>query len=233
MKELIQMILSHVPRYLVDFGLLLSGPKRFIAQRNTKAEKTLNESLIFFGISLSLAVVATMPLMPPETNLWQYLTIRAIMALLIITLSAIALRLAWRLMGGKATVRSFFVTDAYFFGVLSIVLTIFELLYAGVFKVLAPNLYEWIRAGGGGSPPIPDLTDNVFLFVLLPILLTYLLFIVVWPLVTWGAYRELNDLSKSRSFLAFMVTGVFSCVTTPIIFFVAAGLAPSSGVSPH
>ena len=124
MGKLIDAVVIYLPRYLADFGSLFLGPKRFIAQKNTRAKDTFGESLVFLVVSQFLTVVMTAPLARPGISLSVRLMASAVVALLGTALSAIALRFAWRLVGGRATVRSFFVTYAYFASVIAVVLTL-------------------------------------------------------------------------------------------------------------
>ena len=66
MKELIEKILRYLPQCFTNFGSLFAGPKRFIGQRNTAAEDTFGEALLFLGISLILVVIMTAPLLSRE-----------------------------------------------------------------------------------------------------------------------------------------------------------------------
>jgi hypothetical protein len=220
MKDLIEKILAYLPQYLTDFGSLFSGPKRFMAQKNTRAEDTFGQSLIFLGVSLVLVVVMTAPLLPAGRDLWTYLGANAVRFLLSVSLAAINLRLAWRIVGGKATVRSFFVTYAYFFSVGVIVFTIFQLLGEGVFKVFEPDLYAQVIEAKLKKQPMPDLSGSSVPLVTLCVFVAGFVFLSVWSFVAWGAYRELNGLSKGRSFVALLITGVFTWPLAAVVFFV-------------
>jgi len=224
MKELIEKILAYLPQYLTDFGSLISGPKRFMAEKNTKAEDTFVQSLVFLGVSLVLVVVMTAPLLPPGKDLWTYLVAEAVMFLLGVSLYAVALRVAWRLVGGKATVRSFFVTYAYFFGALVVVITVFMLLSEGVFKVLAPDLYAQVIEAKLNKQPMPDVSGSSVPLVSFFILVVGFFLGSVWGFVAWGAYRQLNDLSKWRSFVALMISGLLAWPIAAVMFFVESAM---------
>jgi hypothetical protein len=51
-----------------------------------------------------------------------------------IALFSFVLRVAWRIVGGSATLRSFAVTYAYFAGVIGIISTVFLLLSIGIMR---------------------------------------------------------------------------------------------------
>ncbi len=224
MKELIEKILAYLPQYLTNFGSLFVGPKRFIGQRNTAAEDSFGESLLFLGISLILVIIMTAPLLPPGKDLWTYVGANAVIYLLTVSLSAIALRLAWRVVGGKTTIRSFFVTYAYFFGVLIVIYTLFILLGEGVFKVFEPELYAKVIQAKLNKQEIPDVSGSTVFWVSFGILIMGWVFLSVWGLVAWGAYRELNGLSKWRSFFAFTIMSILGWLIAAIVFFVASAI---------
>jgi hypothetical protein len=225
MKELIEKILAYLPRYLTNFGSLFVGPKRFIGQRNTAAEDTFGESLLFLGISLVLVVIMTAPLLPPGKDLWTYVGAQAVTYLLAVSLAALALRLAWRIVGGKATIRSFFVTYAYFFGVIIVIYTLFLLLAEGVFKVLDPDLYAEVIEAKLNKQARPDLSGSTIPMISFGIQLVGFVLLSGWGFVAWGAYRELNGLSKWRSFFASTIMGLLSCPIAAIVFFVASAVS--------
>ena len=225
MKELIKKILVYLPQYFTNFGLLFVGPKRFIGQKNTVEEDTFKESILFLGTSLVLVVIMTAPLLPPGKDLWSHVGATAVVFLLAVTLYALALRLAWRIVGGKATVRSFFVTYSYFFGVLIVTYTLFILLSEGVFKVFEPELYAKVIEAKLNKQTIPDVSGSTIPLVSFGILVAGIIFISVWGFLAWGSYRVLNGLSKWRSFFAFMIMGVLGWPISAIVFFVASAIA--------
>ena len=228
MKDWIGVAMMYIPQYIKDFGSLLSGPKRFMAQQNTIEEATFTRSLAFLGFSLALVVILQAPLLPTGTDLWIHAAGTGLIALLAVSLSAITLRFAWRLVGGKANVRSFFVTCGYFFGVTFSLVAFFQLLYAGVFKTFAPDLYTQIREA--------DFADSIQLTMnsdsLVPLLSAYILvvgfaLVSIWDFVAWGAYRALNDLSKWRSFVALLIMGALEWPLISILLFVSVAINPT------
>ena len=234
----IRIILEYLPKYLADFGSLVSGPKRFLAIRNPSADDTYHESLVFFASSVFLVVVITVPLRPTGEAFSLYLGRQIVTSLLAVSLYAIALRLAWRMVGGKATVRSFFVTYAYLFGVIGVIVTLFCLLGEGVFRVFEPDLYARViqlqqETGKIVLPldvrsEIPGYLDSSIPTVSFLLLVAGFLLSSVWSVFAWGAFRRLNGLSKLRSSIAMMIMGPLGWGTTAIVFFVSRALEPTS-----
>ena len=222
MKDLIQKVLAYLPRYFMDFGSLLSGPKVFMAHKNTNVDETYSESLTFLGVSIVLVVIMKASQVPPD-DLWNFVGGVSVTVLLGVALSAVALRLAWRIVGGQASVRSFFVTYSFFFGVVVVVLTVFELLGVGVFKVFDHDLYVAVTKATLEKAPPPQ-SDSMVPFASFLVLVVGYIVISIWSFIAWGAYRELNGLGKLRSFLAAMVMGVLSVGVTVVVFFVATAI---------
>ena len=231
--EMIREALAYLPRYLTDFGSVLIGPKRFIAQRNAKAEETFRESLMFLFYSVVIVFLLTAPLLPPGINIWLHLAGQAPKVLLGVSLFAVALRVAWAVVGGKSTVRSFFVTYSYFTGAISVVLFLFLLVAQGVVRVFEPEMYVAVRkmAELGIVEQVWKL--NELGYGLRPAAITASLILLaglvttgMWGLIGWGAYRKLNGLGRWRSFGAFMVFGLLTYVVLAIIYFIDEALQP-------
>ena len=225
MKDLIDKILKYLPQYLSDFGYVFASPKRFMAERNSKPEDTLSQSLIFLAISLVLRTIMTAPLLPPGRELWAYTAAEGIRWLLIVCLAAITLHFAWRIVGGRASTRSFFVTYAYFFGVAVLILTAFLLLSEGFFKVCEPDLYAKVIEAKLKKQPMPNVSGGWVHRVSFIILVIGYCFTCVWTWIGWGAYRELNGLNKIRSFFAFMIFGLLSWPMAAIAFFIGRAMS--------
>ena len=222
MKDLLEKILVYLPQYLSDFGLLLSGPKKFISKKYLKSEETFVQSLLFLGISLILVIVMTAPFLFPGRDLWAHVGTVAIGFLLGVSLYAIALRFAWRIVGGTATVRSFFVIYAYYFGVGMVLLTLFHLLGEGIFKVFAPDLHAKVLEAWLVKKPIPNLSGNSVVLISLLVRIAGSFVVFAWGIVGWGAYRELNALSRTRSAVALSIALVLAIPVIVIVYIVMA-----------
>jgi len=54
MKDLLEKILAYLPVYIPDLIQLVSGPKRFVAERNRGQEGDAMKAFTFLGISLAI-----------------------------------------------------------------------------------------------------------------------------------------------------------------------------------
>ena len=145
MAEIALRFLRYLPRYLREFGSLLSGPKRFMNGKQIHTERSFIDSLHFLILSLVITVAARAPLLPPGEDLWVFFGSQSVLCLMSVVLFALSLRLSWRIVGGKAVFRSFFVAYAYFFGAIFVVFVFVILIAEGVFKSLDLELYNAVR----------------------------------------------------------------------------------------
>jgi len=123
-KELIEKILSYIPKYMLEFGALFTRPKIFIAERNTLLESTFVDCLLFLGISVVLSTIMSTSLPGSREDIWSSLAGTSVSCAILIVGSGLALRLAWRIVGGRAATRSFIVVYAYLSGVQLIIFSI-------------------------------------------------------------------------------------------------------------
>ena len=116
---------------------------------------------------------------------------------------AVALRVAWAVVGGKSTVRGFFVTYSYFTGATSVVFFLFLLVALGVVRVFEPEMYAAARgmAELGIVEQVRKLNELGYgrrpaATTVSLILLAGLVTTGTWGLIGWGAYRKLNGLGR-------------------------------------
>ena len=236
--EIAKIILAYLPQYLSDFGFLISGPKKFMAQENSKAQAdAFHNALAFLGLSLVVVVFiqaaaeATFLSPVPRKALWTYIVGVGIPSVLSVSLISVALRLAWRIVGGKSTVRAFFITYSYFYSGIYVILMILTILNEGIMRFINYDYYEYImnmrideiiiETAQGTIKPNPNLASDIVSKIIVSVMF---LFSPIWAFISWGAYRQLNKLSKWRSFFAFIIFAVFEIPIVFIIFFISSGL---------
>jgi hypothetical protein len=226
MKELLDKILKYLPHYLTDFGTAFAGPKSFIAAKLSNAEDdAFAEALLFLGISFALVVLMLMPLQRPGTDFWSVCGTNFITALIGMSLGATVTRVAWWIVGGRAPARLFFIAYAYLIGVVYVILAAVQLLSMGFFKVLDPQLYRQFLDASQKGQSMPDLSQSYIPVTALAIFIFGWLALSIWAFIGWGAYRQLNGLSKLRSFIALLILGILMLPVTAITFFVASAMS--------
>jgi hypothetical protein len=224
MKDLIEKILKYLPQYLTDFGNLFLSPKRFIAGRVTQPDDYFEKSLLFLAISVVLTIIINSGIQSSQNDLWVQLGVTSVLVILSVALGGMTVRLAWRMVGGKAPAKVFFITYSYFFSICFVFLTLADLLSIGVFKVFAPDLYLALIEARAKKLPPPELDETYIPAICLAIRLFGFLLAAIWAWVGWGAYRAENNLGRFRSMLASFIASVIALITMPIIFFIGAAV---------
>ena len=209
MKDAVQWVLVQIPKYVSNFYILFVSPKRFVGARNMSDEKSLAEAFTFLAVSFIFALLFHIPLMPDDVNLLKFLGVQGVANLLWVVFAAAGLRLAWKCMGGRAQFTSFLITYCYYFGVTLVLIKILHLFVLGIFKTFYPDVYEALKYLLLGV--MAELAEDLPVFPFLVVFGGYIA-VGIWLFLGWGAYRELNGLTKIRSFgagmLFILVSGV-------------------------
>jgi hypothetical protein len=227
MKDLALLILNQIPKYFSNFISLLVGPKRFVRERNDDKQQTIAEAMIFFGISFVITMILSWPLMPTHVESAQFLVTRALLNLILVTVATGLTLASWKLVGGHATFGKYFVINCYYSGVFIIGNMLVLIIAFGVVKALDPKLhllmvdsFMHVRFENKElNALITDPDDRRHLWAALAFYLIYLIGFVaicLWTVLGWGAFREINGLSKTRSFVAGMIAGVLTAIVIPI-----------------
>jgi hypothetical protein len=231
MKDLFEQILKYLPHYLTEFGTALSGPKSFIATKVSSEGDAFGESLLFLGTSLALVLLLNAPLLPAEKEFSRVAIPYFAYYLLTLPLAAMVIRAAWWIVGGRAPARLFFITYAYYAGVAIVLLSAIDLVCSGLFKTFDPQLYQEVSEPAQKSQTVQDWIQSGLLHRYNQSYATFSAAIIdglgyfalfIWGLIGWGAYRQLNGLSKLRSFAAFMISWVLSIPVVAVSRFIDA-----------
>jgi len=210
MNDLISKILHSIPQYLSDLFSIISGPKTFVAKHNRKPEKAQVGALLFFGVSVSIVVLLE-GLIPPKEDLWSLLLKEVARWGIAACLLPGALMVAWRLVGGKSSFKGNFVTLLYFLSVMILVANVALLIGLGAFQSFAD---------GADESKHPTLVALLVLWVVVIVggVLTWFF------TICWGAFRQLNKLSKARSFVALLIFLPLAFVVVLIAEFLGNGM---------
>jgi hypothetical protein len=208
MAELVKETLEQIPLFLNNFAKIVSQPVAFAREIFDKATaKTigttkLNESLIFFGVCLVVTCVLKASVFGlgasgPEGHAEMstlYLAKDALWKAFLVMAVAGVMRLSWRLVGGSAPYTKYVILNSYFFGVMYVVTHL--ILLVATFAFGRPSVWSIVTTLG---------------FVLLAFVPS-----VVWGLIAWKAYGEINSAPHRKSVLALLLLGLFSA---PVVVF--------------
>ena len=150
---------------------------------------------------------------------------------------AAAIKISWRMVGGRASFNSILLTHLYGFSGFLLISACYSLIFAGLIAIFYPGYYsEILRMAEKGLANMfsqiisnPDAVSSILekyptLRRFEMVSNTILDFVMLsWIIVIWGAYRELNKASRARSFAAFILCGFISVPTFGILLLLTAG----------
>jgi hypothetical protein len=134
---------------------------------------------------------------------------------------------SWKIVGGKLTFKKFITVSSYFTGVSSLLLLIFTLLGLGIFNGIDPENAQLLRNDGWVDPV--DLMKSAGYRVMWIVVGLGFVVAFIWIFRIWRTYRDLNQVSRGRSAIAFVIFMVLSPVAIALQFGMAAAL---SGATP-
>jgi len=95
-KDLLEKLVTLVPKYVGDIIRLTSGPKQFLMERVSTGEARWADGLIFLAISFVLAFLIGLPLARADADPMLDLASEGVFVLLYVVLYGYAVYLSWR-----------------------------------------------------------------------------------------------------------------------------------------
>ena len=229
MKELVEKLIAAIPVYVKRLIELLRDPRGFVGKIDLDSEDALKEALTFLAISFGLAFIAQIPLLPEKQNKEIMFGVAAVLAAVAFLMSVLSLVVSWKIVGGKLTFKKFIIVSSYFSGVSTLLSLVFALIGLGVFKGLDPETAQQVLSGAYSDPV--DLIKSTGYRAFWVVFGVGFVLVLVWVFRIWRTYRELNQVSKTRSAIAFVIFLLLSPVAIALQFGMAAGL--SATAAPH
>jgi hypothetical protein len=221
--------LGFIPAYFDDLLSLVSGPKRFIAERLSRDEPAIQKALIFLVVSIFISWGLQTPWI--QSNPLLELITDIVFVLIYVMAYGGALYLAWYIAGGRSERQKFLTIHFYYSGVLKLMMTSVYLGTMGTLRAADPALFKAIcNAAHGGSivqflsANSSQLLENPGFLLCLGVLYVGCGAMLTWIFAGWGAYRELNQLSKRRSIMAGLLFFAFCFPVTVVISVIANSL---------
>ena len=203
MTDLIDKLLAAIPAYVRQMIDLLRHPKEFMATIGLESDSATTQALTFLAISFGLAFIAQIPLLPRKLNTEVLFGVGAVQTAIAFAVDVALLALCWRLVGGQLPLKKFVVVSCYCCGVSMVLMLMVTLVALGAFVALDPVNGRFLL---NGTVPDPvDLVRSVGFKACAIIFAGGLLTLFLWIFLFWGAYRKLNQVSKTRSAIAYVI----------------------------
>jgi hypothetical protein len=209
--------LRFIPAYVIDLVALISGPKSFLSSRNSPSDENWVRALQFFLISSVISLVLdTSRASGKQAEFYSLLGQNLVEDAIAVLAFALCIKVSWTLVGGKAPLSSFILIQLYSVSSFDIAISIHRLAELRAIDIFAPNATKLenvleerdfaikmhklfatkdeIAEQGLAGPIIQVLSTLIILSLLF-----------AWIAAIWGAYRDLNRLSRQRSLVAFVL----------------------------
>ena len=216
-KELLERLVTVLPAYFADLIQFTAAPKRFLATRTA----TWTQGLTFLAVSFLLTFIIQLPL--TRTDPLLEAATDAAFVFTYVVLFGYAVILAWRAAGGRAPIEGFFAIHFYVAGVIKLLMSATFIIVIGVLRMADPAAYremsEHLYAGDAMwlLANIDRLQHRPAWQVAMVLTMIGVALIGVWIVTTWGAFRQLNGLSRLRSVVAF---AIFCAASVPVYIIV-------------
>lgn len=215
MNDYLKLALTELPQYFMSLLELLVSPKAFLISRCSADEDNSNRATIFIGMTLLFSFLMQIPLLPKQVNITNQFALLIANELVLMATTLLAIRLAWKFVGGKATLRQLFVCTAYAAGPMFYIFISCNLVGDAFFQVIDPEGHSLVLNHPFSALPESSLKKNGIVAEIGGFI-SGLIGAYVWLIIVQGAYRSLNQVSRARSFAAFIMTQVFQI---PLIIF--------------
>jgi hypothetical protein len=225
--------LKFIPGYASDLVSLLTRPRSFLLERSNENTDNWTKALQFFGITAFLCFIMIFTFVK-NIDFMTALSRGVVVWAAGVIFSSLAIRVGWKLVGGKATLSCIILTNIYAFSVAAIVSNVALMIFFGVLNIFLPTLFKEYMT-------ILQMKDTTEILKAVAVLNSSRAFVVVsgiyygvvaifysaWIIVVWVVYHRLNALSRIRSFAAFVISsflGLIAWSAADLIGF--AGLFP-------
>jgi hypothetical protein len=210
MKEILEKILLYLPRFLSDCGSIIAGPKTFVLKKvETEALFESKEYFLFLALTVAVITIVSM-LYPNHGEIYATLARNFVVIFVGFIGYSLAVRGAFWVAGGRAPYETFFAAYTYISCPMLLINNVIGLIANGLFRLLDPDAYDALSKAGSLASRNQIIANSPAADVFYVSIAIGFGLIVFWSYICWGAFREINHLSRIRSSVAFVVAWIFA-----------------------
>lgn len=203
MGDTLSALRSWAASYIVSCGKLLVTPQKFLLELDYQVPRSLTDSLTFYAASFAASGAFHSLFVNSRGFDWRQVLVAGVLITIQGAIEVTTQRLAWLSVGGNATWKELAIANCYVRG--------FTVLGLGFLKFILDGINENVAA---------LLTHNGYHSILQQATKTFsitaIIFFYGYLVITWGIFRRLNRVNRSRSVGAFVVYVCLSIATLPI-----------------
>jgi len=192
----------------------VSGPRAFIRQLDFSADDTFKNALLFYALTVVLSILLEGFFVSGGGDFFESIKNTVIFQVLFLLVVSGLLHLSWKLVGGQVAYRVHTILACYFVGVSMVIWSVGALLSKGYLKSRIGDQYEHAvefinlllsDTAASAKPAYQEIARNPEVTNALLIFAAGFVLAMVWLLVSWGAYRELNRRSLAQAGIALAI----------------------------
>ncbi|MGQ0829332.1 MAG: hypothetical protein ACT4ON_13170 [Bacteroidota bacterium] len=214
MKEILAEIKTEFPRFFINLINIIASPRIYplelLQQSKNKEEQALTKAFVYFILCNILMVVWLVPVYGHEKQFNSFNFIYSVLSpIIFLFLASLALKISWNIFGYKSPYTTYLIVFAYHGGTLYNMYLFTNFINLSLLKYLDPvkfkELIEWNYLKNSSiNPNDTILSSGPYIFYSIFGLIC-LIGAFVWFYYSWNAYRNLNNASGKRSFLAAVI----------------------------
>jgi hypothetical protein len=208
LKELIEKLIGAVPLFGRLMVALLRAPKTAVLEMDLESDSALQQAFTFLAVSFGVSFLGQIFLLPEKQEKEVLFGILAVQSVLAFALNVLLVGVVWKIVGGKLEWKKIVAASCYFSGVSTVIFLAFSLVAAGAFKMLDPVAYQQVMTFS--VTDFAELQESGGYRIFIGLLAAGAVATLAWILVVWGAYREMMQVSKTRSAIALLLFVVLS-----------------------
>ena len=211
MKDLLEFLTKHLRVYLPAFTAVVSGPKSAVAQHVSGAKEDLENALLFGGITLAIGFGIQAPLVPKGQDFMVIAGSILIAKTIFLFLFVCVVWGLFRLLGGRGSFEATLAAYLYIVSPVFLAVILLNLISFGFLSAHDPVLAKsgftahGIILGNANFEKFVTDSPGAATGYILSILLAYVA-VFTWFLICWGAFREIHDVPRWKSAIAFVVS---------------------------
>ncbi len=228
LNDLVVFLASRLQGYFPLFFRIVAHPRTNIPTLS-RQPSAVKDSMAFFGISLAIGIALQAPFLMEKNDFVVAAGILSLYKLIETILAAFALALIFRLLRGVGHFEPILAATLYITAPLYVPIVIVKLLTLGVLRDFDRALAdEWRMTHdlSGGTIEAMWAIDAGNAAAVTAILLGQAVMIIIWLIICWSVFSQLNGFGRWRSIIGFCLGGLAFWGLGKLGFLILDGLFP-------
>lgn len=237
MKDLIEAILKGLSSYIPMLASVVSNPKTNIPRLVREPSEPLRHALMFCGISVALAFIAQAPLLTGDIDFTTAAGALFAIKLFELLLFNAVLVLVFKLIGGTGSFETTLTASLYIISPIYLFLIFTQIIGMGILSGGDATIARNWRLGtldfASAEWANFILAHPAEAYATAALALFSMAATIGWYIYCWSIYRDLHELTRFRSTLAYLIAFVLFYAVAMLRIFAVRGLTGGTPLGIH